>query len=304
MTLVRYLLDAGPQGAAVSNANSGSSTAALSGGASIFDVAVAAHGPFGMKVTNVAGSTAFRRYPFAMPTRTFQASVIVTIPTLPASGNQMFINFVNVAAGSSRVTAGVNSAGRIVFQGQGGATTQTLNTFTVAAGDKVRLYVDFVGGEANASTLTVKAFAHAGGTWVTQLGSTHTTSAFHGGVDDIAGMDAGIISSSASVVSVGIDDIQLNDGIGPEISDYVEPIPDPVLVHLGSTQPTGVGTADGTKTIAWDNVPGAGSYESLIAEGFDPPESAFDIVDESVISPYTFTGIPVGVWSFGIRAKV
>ena len=61
MTLVQYLLDAGPEGGNVTNANSGSTASSLTlSSTSTYAAAYKAHGSFGMKIDCKAGGQAFQ----------------------------------------------------------------------------------------------------------------------------------------------------------------------------------------------------------------------------------------------------
>ena len=63
MTIRQILFEAGPDGSALSNANSGSSTSSIgAGGTTLFSAQAKAHGNLGAMFTNAAGATSYRRF--------------------------------------------------------------------------------------------------------------------------------------------------------------------------------------------------------------------------------------------------
>ncbi len=104
--MVQYGLDAGPEGAAATNGNSGSSTASVGTGAStVYAAAVKAHGAFGVLATAPNGTNAYRRWLMTTPATTWSFSGVVTLPGTAPSGPVVFYQFPN-AAGSARLGAG------------------------------------------------------------------------------------------------------------------------------------------------------------------------------------------------------
>lgn len=302
MTKAQFLLDAGPQGGALNNTNSGSVTASPSGVLTTYDSAMAAHGPFGGRFPAAAGSHAYRRWPLDAPAKTHQFSAVVTLPARPPSGTTLTIASAANQSGAGRVVFYYNSAGAIGLRGRSSSELGVIVT-NRQPGEKVRLTANTIGGSATASEITAKAYVGANGSWNTQVGSTlHTTTA-DTGTDDVVGWDLGILSTQADAYTIGWDDIQLNDGPGPEIGDIIERLPEPDGVTLGATtHPSPAGASNGTQVITWTVEPGV-TYVSRLADTLTPVEDDFDDVTVGVTSPYTFTGLGAGPYSFGVKAK-
>lgn len=300
MALTRYLFETGPDGAALTNANSGSSAASVNGGStSVFSAAHKAHGNLGARFINASGQNSFRRYPLAASATTWQFSGVFTMPATPASAF-LILGFPN-ASGTWRLTLNINTESRLVIGGVSGTTTQITNPLT--AGAKYRVTLQVVGGSATSSNVIAKIYAESSGAWVTQLGSTWTSSTFDTGTDAVIGADIGVLTSAASAYTMGWDDIQLNNGAGGEIDDIVEQLATPVVTLGAATNPSTVGGSDGSQVVTWAAVPGASSYEAWIANGATPAQGDFTRVATNVTSPYTFTGLTAGERAYGIKAK-
>lgn len=301
MTLVQHLFETGPQGTTLSGANSGSSTQSVAGGTQVFDTAMKAHGAFGARFTNAAAASTFRRWLFAAPATTWQFSGVITMPASAPAANMVVASFCN-SAGSGRVQIIVDTSLRLGIQGSGGAGTTNI-TSALTGGSKYRVTLQVVGGSATASTVTAKVYAEAGGAWTTQVGSTWTSSTFNTGTDQVVGVDLGITNTQAAAYTVGWDDIQLNDGTGPEIGDIVTALDTPVVTLGTKSDATTVGGTDGTQVVTWPAVTGAVSYEAWCAPGTTTNEANFTRVAQGVTSPYTFTGLAAGDYSYAIKAK-
>jgi hypothetical protein len=81
------------------------------------------------------------------------------------------------------------------------------------------------------------------------------------------------------------------------------PLATPVVALGTTTNPTTVGGSNGSQVVTWGAVSGATSYVAYRAPGNSPAQGDFVQVATAVTSPYTFTGLSAGTYSFGIRAK-
>lgn len=300
MALTRYLFETGPDGAALTNANSGSSAASVNGGSvSVFSAAHKAHGNLGARFTNVSGGNSYRRYPFASSATTWQFSGVFTMPAAPATSFGI-LGFPN-SGGSWRMQLIVNTESRLVISDAAGNTTQITSPLT--AGAKYRVSLQIVGGSTTSSSVTAKLYSESAGTWTTQVGSTWTSSTFNTSTDALIGADIGVLTSAATAYTIGWDDIQVNNGAGSEIGDVVEQLATPVVTLGTATNPSTVGGSNGSQVVTWAAVPGASSYEAWIANGASPAQGDFTLVATGVTSPYTFTGLTAGQRAYGIKAK-
>lgn len=302
MTLVKHPFEAGPQGTSLSNANSGSSTGSVSGGAAIFDAGVKAHGNFGAKFTNGAGMNCFRRWLLSAPAANWQFSGVVTIPAVAPATNVVVASFGRATDGAGRVQVIVDTSLRLGVQGAGGSGTTNI-TPALTGGAKYRVALVVEGGSATASKVTAKVYSESAGAWTTQVGSTYASTTFNAGTEDVVGVDLGIINSPAAALAVGWDDVQLNDGAGSEIGDLTDPLPLAAVTKGASTPATSVGGSDGTQVVTWTHAGGAASFEAWHAPGTTTNPADFTRVAEGVTSPYAFTGLPAGDHSYAIKAK-
>lgn len=109
--------------------------------------------------------------------------------------------------------------------------------------------------------------------------------------------------------SAGLGNLDTNDGWAIGSGDWLArydisvPLDTPVVTLGAAVQPT-YGNSDGSQIVAWSAIDGATSYSAHIADGPSPEQGAFNLVEANVTSPYTFTNLPVGVYSYGIRAEV
>lgn len=118
-----------------------------------------------------------------------------------------------------------------------------------------------------------------------------------------AAIDIG--GGTTNTVIAGMDD-QVNTGAGSEIPDYVPstPLADPTVTKGATVLPTVVGGSDGKQTISFTSVPNASRYDAYIAGTLTPAANGSDwvLVQSNVTSPFQFTGLDAGNYSWGIQA--
>lgn len=74
-------------------------------------------------------------------------------------------------------------------------------------------------------------------------------------------------------------------------------------VVLGETSnPYSRNSSDGSQTVTWNPVEGASSYATYIATTSNPTPADFVLVQGSTSSPFTFTGLATGTYSFGVQS--
>lgn len=218
MALSQFPLDAGPEGASATNANSGSSASSLGGGTTVYAASAAAQGPFGIAITNVASSQTYRRWPFAAATKIGQVSFVYTHLTPGVTLD--FAAIVN-AAGNRRLSARVTDTGIIRMVDTSGTAFNLVGAGVISAGTKVRIAFEFTGGSTTASSVTAQAYIQSvPGKWDSAVGSAVSTTTANLSVDDLVGFEFGVMTAVASVQVVRGDSIQLNNGTGSRIPDY------------------------------------------------------------------------------------
>lgn len=291
MTLVQFGLDTGPEGATLTDGNSGSNTG--SGSPVTFTAATKAHGAFGATAATVAANAnAFRRWGMSAPATSWSFSMVVTLPASAPANAITFAGFPR-DNGSHRAQIRVETTGRIQFLGRAGTSFHTLaEAANVTWGSKYRITLVVAGGSATASTVTGKVYREAtpgAGAWTTQVGTTLTASGFDTGTEQVVGVDLGIASSSVAPVSIGFDDVQMEDGRTTEIPDFVLPNLAPV-VTAGAAQTV---TAGAPVTLAFTATDGDGTIASR-ATTFDYPTTGAPSITGGTGSTPSFTAGAAG----------
>ena len=219
MPLSQFLFETGPDGVALSNANSGSSASSLGSGTTTFSTAMAAHGNFGARFQNAAGGATYRRWPFTFATNTFQFSGVLTYPGVPAQAIDVGA-FINSAA-ARRLFIRIHESGELRLVSTGGTSYPLVAAGGLTAGTKVRVAIQAVGGSTTASTIQAQAYTQSTpGKWDSPIGTAVNTSSANLSTDDLIGIDAGVLTSATNSYTVGWDDLQLHNGVGSEIPDY------------------------------------------------------------------------------------
>lgn len=302
MTLSQFLLETGPEGANMTNATSGSSASSLAGGTTTFRGAAAAHGSFGGEFINVAAAQTYRRWPFAAVTKQGQVSVVLEYIN-PGETVDM-VGVVN-ASGTRRLVVRVMSTGLLRINA-GAGNYDLVTAGTISVGTKFRVAFEFNGGSTTASSIQAHVYVESSAgskIWNAPVGNEVNITNGDLSVDDLVGVEVGVLSNTASSRTVRADDIQVNNGAGSRIPDYAAPLATPVLTLTAQTDPTTIGGTDGTATVTWPAVPGAASYDAYAAPGGSPVQGDFVLFDDNVTSPFTFTGLSAGTRSLGIKAK-
>ncbi len=215
MTLRRYGLDAGPEGVALSDANSGSTAGSVPAGTSItFSAAHAAHGAFGARA-EATSAGAFRRWEFEQPNVQWAASFIVTLPA-SAPATAIMLGRFRVAAGGTVVAINLSAAGVITVVTTGNSTGVTPG---LSWGGKYRISIVATGGSTTAGQLQVKVYSGLS-SWTTQVGTTYTANNLNLLDDPVTRAELGVPTAPSGTVVVGFDDIQLDDGRTTEIPDW------------------------------------------------------------------------------------
>lgn len=236
MALRQFLFEAGPDGASLTNANSGSSTSGLNGGAATFSSDMAAHGSYGARFENIVGNSTFRRWLFDSPATTFQFSGVFSYPGVPSETFDI-LGFVN-SAGSRRLNLQLRDDGQVRLTAAGtGFSLVSSGDPHLVAGDKVRLAVQAVGGSTANSSIEARLYKESQPLqWDDPIGSPVSVNSANLSTDQLVGCDVGVLTGGlAEVHVIGWDDLQLRDGVGGEISDY-RPGQSVPVAHAGPHQ--------------------------------------------------------------------
>lgn len=302
MTLLQFLITGQPNGTTATTGNTGASLVNPgTGGTIVWDTSVGSHGSTGLKqTTTTAGQSNVVRFAMSAASYQVQATAKITIPATTPGGEYTLLMMRNGSGkcfsiayettGEIRMLDSANSSPYTVASA-GTLTAGTQYVFSVVATNASPY------GAGNGSC-TVKIYAVGSSTPIasqTFTGKNFGTATF-----------SDINSGGTTVTgSHGIVDLQVNDGAGSEIPDYVATIPlsTPVITLGTTTNPTTVGGTNGSQVVTWSAVANATSYEAWIAPNLAPAQGDFSLVQTGVTSPYTFTGLKAGSYAFGIKAK-
>ncbi len=302
MTLLQYLTTGQPDGTTATTGNTGATLANPgTGGTQQWKTSKGAHGQTGVRqATATSGQSNALRFPLNAPSYQMQATVKLMSPeTTPGAQYQWFA--CRFATGRC-FSITWETSGEVRMLDSSNATP-----FTVAAAGGLALNTQYVFSfvavntspyGAGNGTVRVRVYAVGNPTPLYDVnftGKNFTTNQF-------SHVDSG---GGTAVGAHGIVDLQVNDGAGSEIADYVPstPLAQPV-VTLGTTKNPSTDTAtDGTQDATWPAVANAGSYDARIAASASPAESDFVTIAQGVTSPYQFTGLGKGTFAFGIQAQ-
>lgn len=258
MALNQFLFETGPNGTALSNANSGSIATSLGGGTTTYSTTMAAHGSFGARFENLANASTYRRWPFGAPTTTFQFSGILTYPGQPAQ--TIDVGAFVTDTGARRLYIRIDATGQLRLVNNAGVAMPFVEAADLSSGMKIRIAIQAVGNSTTAATINAKAYVQSTpGLWDTQIGYTIAVTNSNLGTDNLVGIDAGVVSLAATPYVIGWDDFQLSDETGGgEIDDYNPSGTAPVanagghqLVLPNATVQLDGSSSTNTTTYAW-----------------------------------------------------
>lgn len=301
MTLVRFLTTGQPDGTTATTGNTGANvTPTGTGGTTTWKTAFGAHGSTGLQqVTTTAGQTNTVRFKFNAQSASGQSThKQTTPPSNPSSDYQLFqyrytggrcFNVVWTSTGQVRVLDSANTI--TVLANAGVLSNSTQYVWAVVA----------TGNSASTGAATIKVYAVGGTTPLTTANVT-------GGNFTANLFDAIDFGGGTVVGSHGEVDVQMNDGSGTEIPDYVPttPLTTPTVTAGTIINPTVVGGSNGTAVATWPAVANATGYDAfkILNPSGTPADADFGTaVATGVTSPYTFTGLSAGNYAIGIKAK-
>ena len=220
MALNQFLFESGPDGAALSNGNSGSTASSLGGGTTTYAATMAAHGSFGARFENLSNASTYRRWPFGASTTNFQFSGILTYPGQPAQ--TIDVGAFVTTSGSRKLTVRIDITGQLRIVSASGVAYALVEAGDLSAGMKIRITTQAVGNSTTAASIYAKAYSESTpGIWDTPIGNTIAVTNADLGIESLVGFDAGVVSFASTPYVIGWDDLQLRDEIGGgEIPDY------------------------------------------------------------------------------------
>lgn len=159
------------------------------------------------------------------------------------------------------------------------------------------------GASSSSGTMTIAYYL---GDSTTPIQTANLTGLNLGGdLGDFSNFRFGKISGDTPPAAIYYDSVKVHtaaDATGL-IGPFSAPLATPTVTLTGSTGPTSIGGSNGTATVSWPAVSGAGAYDAYKAAGTSPAQEDFTLVASGVTSPYTFTGLSAGGQSVGIKAR-
>jgi hypothetical protein len=250
MTLKPIDFEAGPEGADLSQANTGAQQVTVNGGSAKFSTRLVRSGTLGARIVSVANALAIARYQFAATNLVASLNYPFTVEAAPPS------NFTTPF--SLRFASGVacrlnwypdNSLG--ITDAAAGSLLTLGTGLTPGAGYEVSIRAK--AATSTTGTITVVLYNAAG----VELGRV-TSAAYNLGTNPFAAVDVGIVNTNpAAGTAVAFDYLQLNDGSTAELR-----APQATPAYTGTAALTGSGTLTGAGapgTAATGALSGTGS---------------------------------------------
>jgi len=250
----------------------------------------------------VSTATAIVRYNLNAANNNAAFSMVFTMPPSALAANANF--FSARTAGGRACSLGVSSNGRL-FVTDGAAAGGTLTYVTPTAGTlsyggQYRIEFRLRGNSTTAGQIDCAVYNPTATTAISGATlSTITNANLLSG--QLTQIELG--NSGPSAISFGIDDLQMDDGRTTEIGPILVPLTTPTVTLGTTTNPTTVGGTNGSQVVSWGAVTNATTYDAYKATKASPLQSDFTLVAAGVTSPYTFTGLGAGTYSFGILAN-
>ena len=199
------------------------------------------------------------------------------------------------------------AASGLIFASTSDASSNKVTGFDFTASGQLRLSTNPSGTNTN---FQVFAAAFPTGSW-TRIEYAETaagawTCAYYAGdsstpiasasgtkatAQTMASVRVGRIAAAVASSGLKLDDIAVADETALDT---------PTLTSTGGTPASSALATDRTETVTWSAVAGATGYRALTAAS---GSTDYTIVNETVTSPYTFTGLPGGPCRVAIQAK-
>lgn len=292
MTLLQRYITPLADGTAITTGNSGSASVTANGGSTITWQS-------GFVVyAGVTSQSCLNRFNFNASNNNVQLTTRWRTPATanrPTAGNpQTLFAFRHTANGRALDVRAITNVGLASYD-SANTITNVLAASLLADSTEYVIQVTVVGGSTTAGALSVAVYAVGGA----QIGSTGTVTNGNYTVNAISVLEVG---GTNPAFNFAFRYLQMNDGAGTYISDYVANVPldTPAVSVTAFSNPTSVGGSNGSITVSWPPVTGATGYKGCVLAG--SVTSGFT-EDVDVTSPYTFAGLTAGAKTVAVKAK-
>lgn len=218
MTYTLYSAE-GTDGTAASAAALGANQVNTTGGGQcLYSSDMKQTGATGVKLVYANGNVVLARFLPGATNNTYQISVVHTVPQLVDTANA--IQFGGVRTTSTALKLRIGTSGNLDVQDAANVTTTIATPAEFTLGGKYMFTFQLTGGSTTASSFTVKMY-NANGTVLLKTVSSTTANLT---TAPIAGYDIGVfLATNTTGIIVGFDDLQMNDGAGPELGPLAPP---------------------------------------------------------------------------------
>ena len=299
MTKYLFGFEGGANGATVATTTAGAGdrpwdAVTVGAGATItHDTSVKAVGSASGKIV---GSTAQTVTRWTLPSTHTQGRLrfYLRLNSLPSSN--LTVARLSSAASTQTAQVTILTTGAVVLYGQSNGSGSANNSGSAVLTPGTWYEIELAYTVGASGTLRVGVYTLDGATFYTSPTVTVNT-----GADPVGVLHFGQFNTStAALGTFWVDGVELDDAATGIAGPSLPALPTPVVTLGAKTTSSG---SNGTQTVTWPAVSGAVSYEAWRASGSNPAQGDFTLVQAGVTSPFTFTGLAAGTYSYGIKAK-
>lgn len=255
----------------------------------------------GLHLNISATGADFVRYAMTADNAQAAYSFVFRTPATNPSGFAPILNF--RSTGGRAMNVGVASNGRFYVNDSANTTTYVSAASgggAITGNTKYRCELRLVGNTTTAGKIDCSLYLP---TDTTPLVTLTTITNANLRAELLHGVEVGNNAGAPVAIDFGIDDLQMDDGRTTEIGPILVQLTAPTVTLGTTTNPTTVGGTNGSQVVTWGAVSNATSYDAYIAAKSSPAQSDFTLVASGVTSPYTFSSLAAGTYSFGIMAQ-
>lgn len=268
-----------------------------SGATAAVDTTHAAAGSNSIKFTPASGSVDSARWTGLGSSTGFAVSFYLWIDTLPAV--ETFFCNITTSGGTRVLLLEISNSGKFrVIDTTGTSTPVWTDTTNFPTGQWVRVeaYATIAAG-----TATMNAAYYLGDSTTAVASKSVTTANTGTTAADTVIFGKGDSGTYAS--AFWMDNLQFQTAASALIGPWIIQLATPTVTLGTTTNTTSTGGTNGSQVVSWSAVPNATTYDAYKATKASPLQSDFTLVASGVTSPYTFTGLGAGTYSYGIMPK-
>lgn len=265
MTLLQRLITGQPNGTTATTANTGASSGPTlsAGSTATWATAKGAHSQTGLQLVGKPGGNCLLRYAMNGASNQMQLTTKFTTPLVNPSAAAAILA-VRTASGRAFGILWANTGSVILYPATGSNVT-IVSAGTLSLNTQYVMEIVATGASTSTSSVTIKFYAVGG----SQVGSTATITGQDFSINNFTTVELGGVTPAISADhELGFVDLQMNDGAGSAIPDYV-PVNAAPTVDAGANQNVSAASTVNLSATANDADGSIASY----AWTFDFPSS-------------------------------